>query len=433
MDELDKLVRAKMKEQGEKVGGLKVEVTEETFQKMRDNILDELNKTKLEVSKAYEDIIKILRTYCDLQENYYSIIALWIVGTYIYKEFTTYPYLYFNAMKGSGKSRLVELISTMSYNGKLVNDITEAVLFRTCEDSTICMDEFENIGRKENNVLRVVLNSGYKKGVAVERMKKVSTKEGEKQVVERFNLYSPKVMANIWGMDEVLEDRCISLVIEKSHNPGIVKLIQDFDTNPLIDTIKKTLQRNQCCLCRVVTLQNVYKGWNNYVLSKYNDTHNTYNNTHTDNTNDTTTGILEDETFNKIDSSDINSRDLELFLPLLTLANTLDWVLFDNLLKIFKEIVKERKTEEYTENRDITFMDFISQQTETSHIQITEIRNRFQLFLGDIDEDDKWVNNKWIGKALKRLGLIKDKKRVAKGREIILNISKAQDKIKMFK
>ena len=144
--------------------------------------------------------------------------------------------------------------------------------------------------------------------------------------------------------------------------------------------------------------------------------------------------ISEEETFNKIDSSNISSRDLELFLPLLTLANVLDLVLFDNILKIFKEIVKERKSEEYTENRDVTFLDFISQQQqEMEHLQITYIRNKFQEFLGDIDEDDKWVNNKWIGRALKRLNLIKDKRRVAKGREVILNISKAQEKIKMFK
>jgi len=104
VDELDRLVREKMRDQGDKVGALKVEVTEETFQQMRGKILDEFEKTKIEVGKCYEDIINILKTYVDLNEKHYPIIALWIVGTYVHKEFITYPYLYLNAMKGEWKN-----------------------------------------------------------------------------------------------------------------------------------------------------------------------------------------------------------------------------------------------------------------------------------------------------------------------------------------
>ena len=43
-------------------------------------------------------------------------------------------------------------------------------------------------------------------------MKKKKTIEGEQQVVEEFEPYRPIIMANIWGMDEVLGERCIQLI-----------------------------------------------------------------------------------------------------------------------------------------------------------------------------------------------------------------------------
>jgi len=50
-----------------------------------------------------------------------------------------------------------------------------------------------------------------------------------------------------------------------------------------------------------------------------------------------------------------------------------------------------------------------------------------------MDSNEEWINPKWMGRALKRLDLVKEKKRVGKGTSIILNYDKAKKKIKMFK
>ena len=44
-----------------------------------------------------------------------------------------------------------------------------------------------------------------------------------------------------------------------------------------------------------------------------------------------------------------------------------------------------------------------------------------------------WINPRWMGRALKRLALTKEKVRKSKGIEVILDVYKAQEKIKMFK
>ncbi|KKK91466.1 hypothetical protein LCGC14_2712680 [marine sediment metagenome] len=78
-------------------------------------------------------IIKILKNYLDLREDYYPIVAIWIIGTYLHKQFQSFPYLFFNAMKGSGKTRTLGLISWLQKNGALQKSHGYDVqVIRTC-------------------------------------------------------------------------------------------------------------------------------------------------------------------------------------------------------------------------------------------------------------------------------------------------------------
>ena len=51
---------------------------------------------KLILGTVYEKIIEVLKQYCDLKEEYYPVVATWIIGTYLHKSFNTYPYLFIN-------------------------------------------------------------------------------------------------------------------------------------------------------------------------------------------------------------------------------------------------------------------------------------------------------------------------------------------------
>jgi hypothetical protein len=134
----------------------------------------------------------------------------------------------------------------------------------------------EQVGSKEKQTLRELLNSAYKKGMKVKRMKKTKSKEGEEYVTETYEPYFPIAMANIWGMDEVLGDRSLTFVLEKSDNPEVTKKIEDFDTNPRILEIKRVLNELQCSLCSVVTSKNNIEDWNNYIDNQYNKYIHTY-------------------------------------------------------------------------------------------------------------------------------------------------------------
>jgi hypothetical protein len=382
---------------------------------------EEIKQDNDELFMIYNKIIKVLKYYVDIDEKYYPLIAVWIIGTYQHHLFPSYPYLYFNAMRGSGKSRLLRLITCLAKEGEMLNSLTEAVLFRT--NGTLGIDEFEGVDRKGKEALRELLNSAYKKGIKVKRMRKVKTKDGEGQEVEDFEVYRPIIMANINGINDVLTDRCLTIILEKSSKSNITKKVERYESDVSVKEIVTFLlesQRKSDVSDGDVSVGNIYEEWNNYI--EYNVTNVTY---YTNNTNNTNVTM-----FKLIDEAGIDGRHLELTLPLLLLSKRIDESLFRELLELFKEMVSEKKREDITESLDVSLIDFVSQYTNRSWIIMNEFFNEFK---NSVQASDEWLNIKWLGRALKRLNLIKDKKKLNFGRLIVLDIDKAQEKIRMFK
>ncbi len=390
---------------------------------------EEADDLRLKLGGVYDKLIGIFTKYCDLKPEYYPVIATWVMGTYIHDSFKTYPYLFLNAMKASGKSRLLGLISKMSHEGSVMASPTEATLFRST--GTLGIDEFEKIGRKGSESIQELLNGSYKKGTKIKRMRKAIDKTGEHQEIEEFEIFRPIVMANIWGMDDVLGDRCITLILERSVSP-VTKLMEIWDEDEDIISTLHSLHTLKCMWCMNIGLKYVYRSWNNYILDKYPNKLN-YTTTYTT----TYTTYIPNNTylsfFNKIDESGINGRNLELSFPLFLIANYLSDDNFDEMLKIISEVVIERTKEEFMENNDVSFVDFVSQLPPHGFLRIKRISNDFKEFLQQDDSEEKWINPRWCGAALKRHNLILERRRMSVGIEVKLNIKKAQEKILMFK
>lgn len=419
---LDKLDTIKEMEKGE--GVEQIAVTSKEWKECMERLRE-----------AFLGIKDQLGRFMDMKEDHKHLVALWIIGTYLHHGFQSFPFLYINAMRGSGKTRLLKIIEKLCKNGKLTNSMTEAVLFRTAEKNSIIIDEIEGIGSKEKTALRELLNSCYKKGSVVERMRKKHTSEGDQQVVEQFQLYTPIAMANIWGMEEVLGDRCISLILEKSSNKHKIMLVEDFETNNEFYAIKSLLNELNVVWCSVVTLQNMYKEWNNYVDNKYNYiTTVEYNYTKQHHDDKYIVSKSNYDLFQKIHKIGIDGRNLELFMPLLIISNLMGEKELDDTLRITGESVNEKKKDEFSNSRDVAVIDFVSQKQQTlEYFSVKDLSQEFRLFIRDDDSALDWLNSKWFGRALKRLGLIIKKKRVTRGMEVMLDVIKATERIKMFK
>lgn len=397
---------------------------------------EEIEESKEKFRKCYEDVKEVLNYYMDMPEKLVDITTLWIIGSYLHQSFNTYPFLFVNATKGSGKTRLLRLISHLAYkgNGQVLRGLTESVFFRTPKGHTLTLDEMESIGSKNKSELREYLNASYKRGGVVKRMKKIRDKGDEKYEIETFEPYKPIAMANIWGMEEVLGDRCINLILQKSNNPAKTKIIEDFEESETINSIKRTLEEIQCSLCSVVKVKKYIEGWNNYIKELYNYT-TTYTTLLTHTTETTLTTQINDEyIYREINKSEIEGRNLELFFPLLITSYLINKDCFKESLIIFQDMSKTRIEDELSESKDVSLIDFVSRQPQNlNFIQVAEITRNFKAYLGNIDdEDDRWLNSRWVGRALKRLNLVLDKRRVASGNEVTLNVAEAKKKIQMF-
>ena len=372
---------------------------------------EDYDKEKAELQLIYDGIIEILKKYCDLDEKYYSLIALWIIGTYMHKQFPSFPYLFFNAAKGSGKSRLLRLISFLSKDGRMLNSLTEAVLFRTT--GMLGIDEFEQLNWKGKENLVELLNSSYKKGTKVCRMKKVKSISGESQEVEEFDVYRPLCMANISGIDNVLGDRCLTLILDKSDVVSVVMRMEIYEFDPKISVVMEKLHEFPFESVDVVS---VYKQWDGYIDS--------FINTSTQTTHNTLT--TQNTIFGKIFNSRINGRNLELTLPLLIIADLISDEVFDATLSTCVSIVEDKKKDDAVESMDNSVLQFVAQEPDMNKfVSIKELFNSFRSF---VNADATWLSDKWFGKSLKRLNLIKDKRRTGAGISVILNVELAQKK-----
>lgn len=389
------------------------------------------------IRECYDLIMQVLKYYMDLKEEYYNLITLWIIGTYFHKQFNTYPVLFINAMKGSGKTRLENLIKNLSLNGEVILSLTEAVFFRSNNDTTMIIDEFESLASKEKATLRELLNACYKKGNKVKRMRKTKTVEGEKQVIEEFEIYRPLVLANINGIEEVLSDRSISIYLEKSSNYEKTLLLEDFEENPIIKDIKTKLNPDLCSVCSVVyILGNIQTLWNNYVTSYYKrDNYTSIHILHNTTQHNTTTPLelKTERMFNYILSSNINGRHLELFFPIFLIANIIGEHNLKETISFSQEIINEKKTDEMAESKDVLLLQFISRLDRFQEYRIKELNIQFKDFIqGDYKEVEE-INTKWLGIALKRLSLITHKERDHSGIKVMLDIDKAAKKCLLFK
>ena len=414
---------------------------------------EQIEETILTLYDAYNLLKKIIDKYMDMKEEDKTIVALWILAAIFHENFVTFPYLFLNASKESGKSRLLKLISHL-LNGICTTNLTEAVLFR--QRTPLAIDEFENISSKEKRNLRELLNMAYKKGGVVQRARKLPN---EKIVIDTFEVYRPIAMANISGMDDVLEDRCITIILDKSDNRYITDLIEVFENDQDIVKFmeyKKNLEKFSVVSVMTFSKGNIYiyQVWNDILcnLRTLNDTNTLYTLTTltTQTTLNTLTtrdlfkkafSLVDWEKYNiepnesllnfflKIWQSEIHGRDLELYFPLFLIAFEIGEDFCSKVIDIAKMKIIEKKEESLIENRDIMFLSFLCQWCKTypeeNWVKVSELARKFKEL-----EQDEWINSKWVGRALKRLGVRKSLRRISRGREVILNSEKIFEKAK---
>jgi hypothetical protein len=163
----------------------------------------------------YQDLVAAYKTFLDLPEPAYGLLAAWTVGTYYAHLVTAFPFLHFHAPKESGKSKTLEAMRCCCFNGWKGRDITAAALGDTADGlrGTLLLDQAEKLNSDENGNLIGLLADSYKKAGGQRRVVEV-TKTG-RSVLE-FSTYGPKAYASTKPLDPDLADRCVRIAMTRT-------------------------------------------------------------------------------------------------------------------------------------------------------------------------------------------------------------------------
>jgi len=342
--------------------------------------------------EVYLKVKEQVQTYFELEHpTTYDYMTLWIIGTYFYHIFSSFPYNYFGGMKETGKTNMLVLCRLLAFNAIHSESMTGASVFRLIQGrrATVLIDETENLANPRSERLqnlRQIVIDGNVKGIPIYRTEK---SRHEKWVTSEFDRYSPKIFANIQGIDNVLADRCISFTMLRAEK-GKVKDIKNDTELSIWQDIRDDL----------------------YILflTSWKELKETY------------------ETLELSEDSPIFGRLVELWKPILSLAKFFEKHvgnnLFDVLHEYAKEKMKEKQIEEMAEQSEhLLIKTLVSLVVEDQYYEVKTIKEEM---LTLFEEEQKWLTTRWIGNVLRRLGF-KEKRRTKRGYEYLLSVSKVQE------
>jgi len=352
--------------------------------------LDSINEFKksmnsLPIKDLFYEIVEILKSYIEFpQEEIYDFIALWIMGTYLFPLFKTYPYVYIGGVKQTGKSKTLHITSLMSFNSIFSTSISTSALFRLIESGrcSLFMDESEKLSNPKRSAdFREILLSGYKRSGKSHRSEK--TKDGQFYVKD-FEVYSPKMLANIYGLENILEDRCIKFIMKRT----LSKEIGDKEIDD--ESFYWPEIRGKLYVFAMDYWEEIKKIYD----------------------------VLGNQT-------GLSNRDWELWHPIFAIASLIEKELYDRMVELAKQKSIEKHTENITETGEYLLIQALLGLVEdkTGFIPVKSIQDKMQLYF---DGEQKWLNTKWIGRALGRLGF-KDKRRIGTGIEYQLSVNSVND------
>ena len=172
--------------------------------------------TSPEMPALYKQIYDAIHYYMSfLDERHYSLFACFIIYTYFYPLFNGAPILQLWGEFQTGKTKLCSLLEAMCFNPINSANISSASVFRLVESrrATVLLDESEDLTTADRSKeIRNMLLAGTGKSGETYRQEKMLDDSFRTQ---SFKVFSPKVIANITGIDmPALQSRSIRVVTQ---------------------------------------------------------------------------------------------------------------------------------------------------------------------------------------------------------------------------
>jgi hypothetical protein len=147
-------------------------------------------------------------------DRFAPVLALWVTHTHLMAAFETTPRLaVLSPVKGSGKTRVLELLEACCAGPMFAVNVSTSALFRRLDAgrATLLLDEADtHLGgngkvSEKYEELRAIVNAGYRRGAKVFRSEATGRKVEERE----FDVFAPVALAGIGDLPDTVLDRSI--------------------------------------------------------------------------------------------------------------------------------------------------------------------------------------------------------------------------------
>lgn len=385
--------------------------------------------------EIFQKIVEKLKFNIEfLDQRYYLLVAAWIIGTYFHQTFQSYPFLYFGGLKRVGKTKSLRFTEMLTFNSVNSLSVSASALFRLCQGgaSTLLIDETGYLmNRQRHEDLRTLLYGRYKKGQTVQRVEKTS--QGH-MYVQEYEVYGPTALANIEGLEDVLAERAIQIILIRTLN----RTIANREINP--DDPDWQIIRNVLYRMYLMHWKETRETYNDLAKPSIASNGQTPQTEQTDEqkngdskTADETTvsGVSGVTPLLPMEGINLTGRSFELWKPILAIAKWIDHShngeekIFQPILDLAHEMEEERKTEDLTSTGESALvLALLKLATKDNWYTVKLITEKtIEEFEGDHLD---WLNNKWIGRCMKRIGF-KEKRKLGTSIQYRLTPGKVRD------
>lgn len=316
----------------------------------------------LETTRLIRDRMK---EAIDLQdESAYTFLAVWVVGTYLFPVFGTYPYIHFKGPRGVGKTTMLELLAQLCFNGELCSSLSAAAQFRYthCCRATLLLDESERLRGRGSDEARTALLAGYKNGNPIAR----AVGNGKKGGIKRYEVYAPRAFASQREFEATLASRTVRINMTRS----LRKLVK------LNDATRESL-RDDCFLAAMTCATGVSEVYSAMEIPE---------------------GILP-----------VSGRDYDLFRPMMAIAATTGDADIVEQVTNFAMLSHRRQIVEFSESSpEHAYLEYLSEVVKDDCVYRGDVLlSGFKEFLAQYEvEIPGPINAKFQGEMLVSLGLV---------------------------
>jgi len=149
-----------------------------------------------------------------------ELLAVYAMATWLSDAFAAFPYLWPNGDKGSGKTKCLNLVASLSYLGQVILAGGSYAALRDLAEygATLCFDDAENLAdpKTSDPDKRALLLAGNRKGAHVP-VKEPHGTNGWR--IRNVSAYCPKAFSAIRLPDAVLARRTIVVPLVRSADP----------------------------------------------------------------------------------------------------------------------------------------------------------------------------------------------------------------------